>query len=236
MHLSVIIATLSRPLTALALVARIAELFPTLNIEVIVVQPSTAPRPADTTRARFVNDSSRGVYRAYRAGLSHATGEYCWFMGDDDYPLDGATDLVPALLSAQADLLVAPVIFSSGWIYSPTRSHLVLHFLNWCQQGAIYRRRLLGPVRFFRRLSVQADQYVNIQLRADPSIRTVLFTRPICVFGIAGVSGRLRDDCYASLRRALARRTLSRKSYLIFCAFLLLRPKIKTNGQAQMSA
>jgi hypothetical protein len=202
-------------------------MLPALEIEVIVVQPTGVPMPADSTTVRFISDTGRGVYMAYRAGLERATGEYCWFMGDDDYPLDAAAQLSAALLAGQADLIVAPVIFSSGRVYRPTRSRLILHFLNWCQQGVIYRRSLLTRVRFFRRLSVQADQYVNIMLRADPSVRTTFFSTPICVFGVGGVSGRLRDTGYASVRMALARRTLSGSSFLMFRALLLAEPVIK---------
>lgn len=227
MHLSVIIPTLSRPQTALFLAARICELLPTLEIEVIVVQPAGLPKPADSATVRFISDMRRGVYMAYRAGVEHATGEYCWFMGDDDYPLDAAAQLSAALLAAQADLLVAPVIFSSGRIYRPTQSRLILHFLNWCQQGVIYRRKALARHRFFRRLSVQADQYVNLLLRADPTVRTEFLSEPICVFGVGGVSGRQRDTGYGSLRMALARRTLSGGSFLLFRALLLAEPMVK---------
>jgi glycosyltransferase involved in cell wall biosynthesis len=226
-NLTIIIPTLSRPQSALCMAGRIAELLPSLDIEVIVVLPSTVPRPADTATVRFISDSRRGVYMAYRVGLAHASGEYCWFLGDDDYPLDAAAELSSEILAAAADLLVAPVIFSSGRIYRPTRSRLILHFLNWCQQGVIYRRRLLSRVKFFRRLPVQADQYVNILLRADPAVRTVFLPRPICVFGVDGVSRRVRDTGYAALRRALAHRTLHGTAYLMFCALLLVNPLIK---------
>jgi hypothetical protein len=148
-------------------------------------------------------------------------------MGDDDYPLDAASQLTDTLLAGEADLIVSPVIFSSGRLYRPTRSRLIMHFLNWCQQGVIYRRKVLVRVRFFRRLPVQADQYVNIMLRADPNVRTTFFTTPICVFGVGGISGRLRDTGYAALRLALAKRTLSPMSFWIFRALLLAEPAVK---------
>ena len=168
-----------------------------------------------------------GVYAAYRAGLERATGEYCWFMGDDDYPLDGASRLSGELLAAQADLLVAPVLFSSGRVYRPTRSALILHFLNWCQQGVIYRRSALSRRRFFRRLTVQADQYVNILMRSDPALRTIFLDAPICVFGVDGISGRLHDSAYARLRVALAWRTLNGGAFLLFRCLLLVQPLVK---------
>ena len=169
-HLSVIIPTLNRPETAALLARRIRALLPTLEIEVIVVTPAARDRPTSSELVRYVADAGRGVYAAYNAGLRSASGEYVWFMGDDDYPLDAAAGISGMLQAGTVDLLVAPVLFSSGRIYRPARTLLLLHFLNWCQQGVIYRRRELLNHRFFRRLTVQADQYVNILLRSDPAL------------------------------------------------------------------
>ena len=166
MHLSVIIPTLNRLETASLLAGRIRELFPTLQIEVIVVAPHGGAVTASNEFVRYVSDDGCGVYAAYNLGLRSARGEYIWFMGDDDYPLDAAANVGGILEVGAVDLLIAPVLFSSGRIYKPTRTLLFLHFLNWCQQGVIYRRRKLLRHRLFRRLTVQADQYVNILLRS----------------------------------------------------------------------
>src|SRR6201999_2335159 len=107
-------------------------------------------------------------------------------MGDDDYPLEGIRSLGDLLQDARADLLVAPVVYSNGHMSRPTRSRLLLHFLNWCQQGVVYRRAALVRRRFFRRLKVQADQYVNILLRSDPAVTCVFTKAPVCVFGVEG--------------------------------------------------
>ena len=227
MHLSVIIPTLSRPQTALLIATRLRELFPTLEMEVIIVQPADAGASANVDGVRFIRESRSGVYMAFRAGIENATGEYCWFMGDDDYPLDAATDWAPALLAGRIDLLIAPVMLSSGRAYRPTRSLLILQFLNWCQQGVIYRRTLLLRYRLFRRLTVQADQYVNILMRSDSSLKLSFFSRPVCVFGVDGVSGRHRDFAYASLRVALARRTLDSFSFCAFRVLLFVEPLVK---------
>jgi glycosyltransferase involved in cell wall biosynthesis len=226
-HLSVIIPTLSRPETARLLARRIRELLPALDVEVIVVSPPAGLQPASDDLVRYVTDAGRGVYMAYNAGLHSATGEYVWFMGDDDYPLDAAAKVSSSLRDGIVDIVVAPVLFSSGRIYRPTRTLLILQFLNWCQQGVIYRRRELLRHRFFRRLSVQADQYINILLRSDASVTIEFLADPICMFGVDGVSGRSRDRGYGSLRLALARRTLSCGAFLVFRALVFLEPMIK---------
>lgn len=227
MDLSVIIPTLTRLETVRLLAGRIRELLPALEIEVIVVTPHAGNLQTSTEMVRYVVDAGRGVYAAYNAGLRIASGEYVWFMGDDDYPLDAATGISGILAQGAVDLLVAPVLFSSGRIYRPVRSLLLLHFLNWCQQGVIYRRRELLRHRFFRRLKVQADQYVNIHLRFDPSVRKTFLTEPICLFGVNGVSGRLHDAGYRSLRVALAHRTLGCGAFLAFRVLALIDPLIK---------
>ena len=226
-HLSVIIPTLRRLETAALLARRIRELLPELEIEVIVVTAAAGERPAAGALMRYVADAGRGVYAAYNAGLHAASGEYVWFLGDDDYPLDAATGISTILQAGTVDLLVAPVLFSSGRIYRPVRTLLLLHFLNWCQQGVIYRRRELMNHRFFRRLTVLADQYVNILLRADPALTRKFLPEPICMFGVNGISGRARDPAYRSLRLALAHRTLGRGEFCAFRLLTLIEPLIK---------
>ena len=226
-HLSVIIPTLNRPETAALLARRIRALLPTLEIEAIVVIPAAIERPTSSELVRYVADAGQGVYAAYNAGLRSASGEYVWFMGDDDYPLDAATGISSMLQAGTVDLLVAPVLFSSGRIYRPVRTLLLLHFLNWCQQGVIYRRRELLNHRFFRRLPVQADQYVNILLRSDPALTRKFLAEPICMFGVNGVSGRTRDPAYRSLRLALAHRTLGCGAFCVFRLLTLIEPLIK---------
>jgi glycosyltransferase involved in cell wall biosynthesis len=226
-HLSVIIPTLNRLETASLLARRIRMLLPALKIEVIVVTPLTEDLPASTDRVRYVADAGRGVYAAYNAGLRAAGGEYVWFMGDDDYPLDAAAGISGILQGGAIDVLVAPVMFSSGRIYRPTRSLLVLHFLNWCQQGVIYRRRELLQHRFYHRLKVKADQYVNILLRSDSAVSKKFLAEPICMFGLDGISGRALDGAYRSLRLALAHRTLSCGAFAAFRALTVIEPLVK---------
>ena len=177
MHLSVIIPTLNRPETATLLAHRIRELLPALETEVIVVTPVAGERSTSDERVHYITEAARGVYAAYNAGLRSASGEYVWFMGDDDYPLDAVTGISGILQVGAVDLLIAPVLFSSGRLYRPTRTLLLLHFLNWCQQGVIYRRRELLRHRFFRRLTVLADQYVNILLRSDSASQQEVYDR-----------------------------------------------------------
>jgi glycosyltransferase involved in cell wall biosynthesis len=226
-QLSVIIPTLNRLETARLLADRITGLLSALKIEIIVVCPASGEQTSSDRLVRHVADAGRGVYAAYNAGLRSCSGEYVWFIGDDDYPLDSAVDVCEILQEGVIDLLVAPVLLSSGRIYRPRRTLLLLHFLNWCQQGVIYRRRELLRHRFFRRMPVQADQYVNILMQSDPQIRKQFLTRPICMFGVDGISGHARDDGYRSLRFALARRTLNRGTFFAFRLLVLLEPLIK---------
>jgi len=226
-HLSVIIPTLNRVGTARLLGARVRALLPSLTVEVIVVTPFIPEGDDAGTDIRYVEDQRRGVYAAYTRGLRASTGEYVWFMGDDDYPLDGVRSLREWLEAASADVLVAPVLFSNGRMYRQRRTLLLLQFLNWCQQGVIYRRRLFERYRFFRRFTVQADQYVNVRLRSDPNVKIVFTGEPICVFGIEGISGQKLDTRYRSARVALARRTLGTAGFTLFRLLTMIEPLAK---------
>lgn len=223
MQLSVIIATLNRLGTARLLGERVMELLPALDVEIIVVGPAVADVAVSDKLVRYVVDEGRGAYAAYTTGLRVAVGEYVWILGDDDYPLDSVARIGEFVREGLADVLVAPVLLSSGRIYRPTKSLLLLLYFNWCQQGIVYRRRVLLRHRFFRRMAVQADQYVNVLLRADPSVRFEYLPDPICVFGVNGLSGRTHDTAYESIRTVLARRTLGAAGFIAYRGLELLR-------------
>lgn len=226
-HLTLIIPTLNKLDTARFLAARVRDLLPELGVEAIIVTPDASRLDDSNAYIRYVSDLRRGVYAAYAQGLRAARGEYVWFMGDDDYPLDGVTSLTHFLQSGNADLFVAPVVLSNGYVFRPTRSVFLLHFINWVQQGVIYRRRVLARHRFFRRLTVQADQYVNILLRSDPAVKVVFTSQPICVFGAGGISSRVRDAGYPSVQLPLARRTLGSSGFVLFILLAAAKPLIK---------
>ncbi|HEY4210561.1 MAG TPA: glycosyltransferase [Steroidobacteraceae bacterium] len=225
-HLSLIIPTLNRVTTARLLGERVRSLLPGLNVETIVVTP--APEAGSDAGLHYVEDRRRGVYAAYNSGLRDARGEFVWFMGDDDYPLDGAAILADLLTNSDADVFVAPVVLSTGRIYRPKRSRLLLHFLNWCQQGVVYRRSLFERYRLYSRLKVQADQYVNVLLRCDPEVAIRFLPEPLCMFGVSGVSGQRLDGKYRALRLALAARTLGPIDLALFRALTLVEPVVKS--------
>jgi hypothetical protein len=123
--------------------------FPAISaIRRMSAAPDTLPRAP--LHPSCSGDARRGVYVAYTAGLRAAWGEYVWFVGEDDYPQDAVAEIAPLQEERAFDVLAAPVLFSSGRLYKPTRRRAVLLFLNWCQQGVVYRRRVLRRYRFCR--------------------------------------------------------------------------------------
>lgn len=175
----------------------------------------------------LVEETKSGVYSAYMQGIERATGKYVWLLGDDDYPLDAAARLAPAMISGQVDLLVGSVLLSNGKIYRPNRTLFFLILRNWCQQGIVYRRSLLLQYGFHARFKVQADHYLNILLRANDTISKAYLDFPVCVFGTSGFSSRHRDDCFRRVRPALAKRVLGRVGYIFFFLTVLPASSIK---------
>lgn len=227
MHLSIVIPTLHRLETAQLLASRARALLPGLDVEAIIITPDAHPTPAQQAHVHYLRDNGRGVYAAYSQGLQAAGGDYVWFLGDDDYPLDGAAEVAELLREGAADVLVAPVVFSTGRLYRPPRGLLALQFFNWCQQGVIYRRSVLGRYKFHRRLNVEADHYVNIRILADRSVNTVFLETPVCMFGVQGISARVKDAGFHSVQFPLARRTLGGGTFLLFQALICVGRWIK---------
>jgi glycosyltransferase involved in cell wall biosynthesis len=218
--LSIIIPTLLRVNTALLIARRMSELLESeLAYEVVIVTPQEPEGRADE-RIRFVSDNGGGVYAAYWRGLREARGEYVWFVGDDDYPLDSLRSFLSTIKARNADLIVAPVIYSSGRLYKPRRSRLGLLFYNWCQQGILYRRNLLLQMRFYKRLNVQADHYVNVVLRGNQELTIEYSDQPLCVFGAHGISSLGGDQSFRQLRPRLARRILPTLEFWLFLSIV----------------
>jgi glycosyltransferase involved in cell wall biosynthesis len=225
--LSVVLPTLHKVGTGQLLAQRIGEICGSdLSVEVIIV----TPKLTDVVRepnVKLVVDEGGGVYAAYARGLREASGEYVWLMGDDDFPLDSLARLAPLIKSRRADLIVAPVIYSTGKVYRATQSAFLLLFFNWCQQGVLYRARVLAPMKFYRRLRIQADHYVNVLLRSDRSLHIAYVDDPLCVFGAHGISSRGGDQRFRSLRPQLARRTLSLPGFLVFQTMTCIADALK---------
>lgn len=222
-RLSVIVPTLDKLETARLLGERVRCLLDGLATEIIIISPKSL-QTDDLADIRYVQDRGRGVYAAYTQGLRMARGEYVWFIGDDDYPLDAVSDLAALIERNDADVIVGPVIFSQGRIYRPPTSRLLLLFRNWCQQGVIYRRALFRNRPFFGRMKTQADHYVNIRFRLDSRVKVKFVKDPLCVFGIHGLSSRIRvDSQFLAVRSSLARHYLGSAEFLAFLLLLGIR-------------
>lgn len=227
MDLSIVLPTLHKVGTGQLIARRMGEICGSrLSYEVIIVSPQVRDQ-ADEDNVRYIADRGGGVYAAYAQGMRQARGEYVWLMGDDDFPLDSIGRLAALIKSGRADVIVAPVIYSTGRFYRPQRSPLLLLFFNWCQQGVLYRTRVIAPLRFYRRLKIQADHYVNVLLRADRSLHIEFIDDPLCVFGAYGISSGGGDQQFRSLRPSLARRTLSLPGFLMFQTLVALSDTLK---------
>jgi glycosyltransferase involved in cell wall biosynthesis len=212
--------------TTLLIARRVHELFPG-SVEVIIITPQQCDAAAFGSGIRVIAAAAKGVYAAYTTGLRHAKGDYVWFLGDDDFPLDCASSLSELLKEGSADVIACPVIFSSGRVYKPSRYRLTLLLRNWCQQGIVYKRATLLCYRFFNRFPVQADHYVNVLLRAQPGVKIVYPGCPVCVFGVNGLSSRLRDERFRKVRKLLARRTLGFPQLAVFGSIVWCRAIVR---------
>jgi len=203
-------------------------MLPTLGLEIICVVPrGLGAASCDRKGVAIIEDEGVGVYAAYSQGIRAATGQYVWLLGDDDYPLDGLRYVAPAIQRNEVDLIVCPVLLSSGRSYRPHRLLFFLILRNWCQQGVIYRRAIFQEYSLHRRFKIQADHYLNVLLCADVSLRKMYINHPVCVFGVAGISSRIRDERFRKIRPVLARRVLGKVGYFFFWALVLPASAIK---------
>ena len=85
-------------------------------------------------------------------------------------------------------------------------------------------RALVLPARFLLRRRSGMSRHPSY---GRPTVSKKFLTEPICMFGVNGVSRRVRDAGYRSLRLALAHRTLGCGAFLALRVLAMIEPLIK---------
>jgi glycosyltransferase involved in cell wall biosynthesis len=146
----------------------------------------------------IIPEERRGIYAAMNTGLNNAKGNYVYFIGQDDILLPEVIGALTAGLQKRADVIVADVFWGTGRVYRNHPSPRSLIWRNWCHQGLIYRRELLGDagLRFPEAFSTQADHYANIVLTAGDGATIVKHNGCIAWYSASGISCKTMDSAF----------------------------------------
>ena len=181
-----IISTRSRLETARLLADRIRVPLSGLELEIIVVSPAAEEQTNRMSACAISRPIPAASTRRANVGLRSSVGEYVWFRRRLTSFRCGDICEINSRAGA-VDLLVALFCFRPGRIYRPSRTLLLLHFLN-CVSKASSIAGERCCYRFFRRLPVQAISTSTSSCDPIPPSEEFL-ARPICIPGVAA-SGR----------------------------------------------
>lgn len=219
MHISVILPALTQnALLDRALSSVQATLEGKCGFEVICVTSDRLSVGTTTwSEVIYLYDKGNGVYDAMNIGIDSATGDYLYFLGQDDIVLPGLLRMLEEARRANADVALSNVYWGDCLIYRNSRRPKSLVWKNWCHQGVLYKRSAFAQrVGFFRtQYRSQADHHANILMSATPgcSIRK----SEVCAswYAGAGFSTQFRDLKFREDFPLLVRRAYGVREWLL---------------------
>lgn len=178
------------------------------NIEYIIVDGGSTDGTLDIVKkyekkiALWLSEPDHGIYDAMNKGLTHATGNYIYYLGADDCLLapTSISQVVSFLQdNPEVDVLCASVmmvdsVYRIEKVYSSNFSEAdVLSGYNTPHQGMFVRREILQKYRFDTSYHIAADYKNFLKFYLDQNIvlkKTVLI---VAYYANDGVSGNGSD-------------------------------------------
>jgi len=164
------------------------------NIEYIIIDGGSTDGTLDIIRkyqdniGYWLSERDRGIYDAMNKGISHAKGEWFYFLGADDALRTPQTlaCLMP-YLTDDHDLVCGGVCYPDGRVEWPKLSPRTLIHNTIHHQGAFYNRRLFEHWRYDSELSAVADYELNLIIYLK-NMKTIMLRELIAFCRDGGVS------------------------------------------------
>lgn len=167
--------------------------------EIIVVLPARELKRIDRLSIGecFIAEKHPSIYGAMNSGVTASTGRFLYFLGKDDIVLPRFREALNALETDSPSALFFDVLWGTAGILSSRPSRWKIIKRNLCHQGVIYSRDAIckfGP--YVRRMRVQADHLLNIQLLWDSeqARRFKYLPLPLAWYSDAGFSSQDARD------------------------------------------
>lgn len=181
------------------------------NCEVILVVPSRCAIDAKSSfpSETVLEETSANIYGAMNDGVLRSLGGYLYFLGKDDIVLPSLLDAIDVLSKQSPDVLFCDVYWGDRGVYSGKPSKLKILGKNLCHQGIIYSRETIlkyGP--YVRRMTVQADQFVNTKIlwAKDGGGGLIYLKKPLAWYSGSGYSYGMRDSLFQKLHPLILER------------------------------
>lgn len=174
------------------------------NIEYIIVDGGSTDGTLDIVKkyekkiALWLSEPDHGIYDAMNKGLTHATGDYIYYLGADDCLLapTSISQVVSFLQdNPEVDVLCASVmmvdtVYRIEKVYSSDFSEAdVLSGYNTPHQGMFVRREILQKHRFDTSYHIAADYKNFLKFYLDPDIALQKTDLIVAYYANDGISG-----------------------------------------------
>ena len=178
------------------------------NIEYIIVDGGSTDGTLDIVKkyeekiALWLSEPDHGIYDAMNKGLTHATGDYIYYLGADDCLLapTSISQVVSFLQdNPEVDVLCASVmmvdtVYRIEKVYSSNFSEAdVLSGYNTPHQGMFVRREILQKHRFDTSYHIAADYKNFLKFYLDQNIALKQTAMIVAYYANDGVSGNGTD-------------------------------------------
>lgn len=158
----------------------------------------------------WLSEPDQGIYDAMNKAIKKAKGRWLFFLGADDYLMDGFTRMVAELQDEQT------VYYGNTMFYGKPHTRVYdayfLTKLNFVHQSLFYPRRVFDKYSYDTRFKLYADYYLNLQLWADADFRFEHRSHMVAGFNEGGASAQ-EDPLFLQQRDALFKKYLGRKPY-----------------------
>ena len=196
-----------------------------LGYEIIVVIPGDIdfPKLADAD-VRVIRQQGVGIYAAMNTGVNNATGDYLYFIGQDDTMLEAAAEALKQGIEQGSDLILADVYWGKEGVFKNGFPRSWLVWRNWCHQGIFYKReRFVKEIGSFPvQYAAQADHYVNILFSGLPELQTTKFNGCIARYSASGFSTKSPDMVFREAFPGIVLKHFGILSYLMVVSRRLL--------------
>ncbi|MDR3236328.1 MAG: glycosyltransferase [Prevotellaceae bacterium] len=165
--------------------------------------------------AYWVSAPDNGIYDAMNKAISHASGDWIYFIGADDRLFPEFAEMVEHDLTDPRTIYYANVLLK-GNKYLGKFSAYKLAKHNICHQAMFYPREVFQYYQFDLAYHVYADHVLNIHLFGDSRFSFKYKDKLIAFFNDAGYSSVQKDLNFQANQKKLILKHLGIWAYLRF--------------------
>ncbi|MFC6102656.1 glycosyltransferase family 2 protein [Olivibacter domesticus] len=209
------------------------------NIEIIVIDGGSKDATISILKSfnhsslLFISEPDLGIYDALNKGVKRAKGDWLYFLGSDDFLLEGFSDFAEKLKNSKAIYYGNSESHYSGTV-KPTYEILKGRFTSYrltkyCMnhQSIIYPSSIFKYYHYDLRYKVFADYALNLVLWGDRSYKKIHLPIFIVDYNMDGFSSITSDERFLRDKPKIIRKHMG---LLIYLRYMFRRYKRRRRG------